>query len=149
MALVRLRAREYRSAATVRATAGQGPVIEYTFNGRRVIEALTDAVERAMQLAQDDAYTYWREVVWTKDQHPFMTGAERDAGSFVIDAQGDPLRPRLVGRVDMSQDYPYYEEFGTRFREGHYPLRRTMDYVAPRIRYYLRRELARETTQGG
>jgi hypothetical protein len=143
MALVQFRTRPREMA--LRPAAGNRSVLEYRWRGQKVIEQLTAGANRAMQRASDDATTYWREVVWTRENHPYMTGNERDAGRFVVFAGGaDRRRATLVGYVELGDEYPLYVEFGTQFQEGTFPLRRTMDWIAPRIRGYLSEELQAE-----
>lgn len=126
-----------RGRASIR--SGQ---VEYTWNGRTLIEQLSARSERALELAAADALEYWTSYIWSPQFHPDMTGKERDAGRFYVERNPETGFARLVGTVEMSEEYPIYEEFGTSKREGHFPLRRTMDWVAPRIREHLKEEMA-------
>jgi hypothetical protein len=118
--------------------------LKFTWNGRKKILELTDAVQRALDRAQEEANDYWFNVVWNPVRHPNMTGRERDAIRFAVTVENNHIR--LTATVDLNENYPIYEEFGTRFREGHFPFRQTMDFIAPRIREYLAEELARTST---
>jgi hypothetical protein len=94
-----------------------------------------------MQRAAADARNYWEDVVWQPQLHPYMTGNERDAGRFLV-RRSARNRVRFTGSVDLGQaPEAIYHEFGTRNYEGHFPLRQTMDFIAPRIRTYLAQEL--------
>lgn len=131
-----------------------GGQVEYRWSGNKVIEQLGAAANRALQRAANDAKSYWDDTIWAEADHPYMTGKERDAGRFLVFGGGGELnstantKARLVGFVDLTEDYPRYVEFGTSKMAPQYPLRRTMDWVAPRIRRYLVQEL-RAALQGG
>jgi hypothetical protein len=120
--------------------------LRYVWNGQKVIEDINEAVLRAFKRAEDDAYEYWTTVAWNPALHPYATGAEERAGRFGVVPSGSRNRARFTGRVTLSEAYPIYHEFGTSRYPGHFPLRQTMDFIAPRIRQYLIEELQAETS---
>jgi hypothetical protein len=126
----------------------EGDNLQFEWRGRKAIEALMPAVERGLQRAREDAERYWREVIWTRANHPYMTGTERDAGRFDVVPGATSLKAELRVWVDMDAEYVLWEEFGLPGREGHFPMRRTLDWVAPRIAQYIREEIAAELQQG-
>lgn len=115
--------------------------VKYTWNGERVIGAINAGALRAMKRAEDDAREYWNEVAWAPALHPYATGAEQEAGQFTA-TPNERNTVRLTGAVTLGEEYPIYHEFGTANYEGHFPLRQTMDFIAPRIRAYLAAELS-------
>lgn len=119
--------------------------LRYVWNGQKTFEAINAAALRALQRAEDDAREYWTTVAWNPALHPYMTGNEMRAGRFSVVPSAGRTRARFVGRVELSDEYPIYHEFGTARYPGHFPLRQTMDFIAPRIRLYLAQELSQET----
>jgi hypothetical protein len=131
---------------------GSGSQLNLRWQGSRVVDAMILSTREALQVAADEAKEYWDDTVWGEvpnEMHPYATGTERDHGHFQVFEEGSTAV--MIGYVDLDKDYPIYEEFGTGTRAGHFPLTKTMDFEAPRIRLHLaaaaRRNL-REAARG-
>lgn len=116
--------------------------LKYVWNGRKLVNELGGAASVAFSRARDDAQEYWETVAWNPELHPYMTGREKEAGKFeVIPTSGNitgQVRARLIGSLDPTEPYMIIHEFGDSHYAGHFPLRMTMDFIAPRIRMHLR-----------
>ena len=100
----------------------------------RVRRTLGTELERVLV----DGEKYWQDVEWVEARHPEMTGAERDAARFFLDAtrkKGTLLALMEIDPAAMAgetnpegrrvEDYVDFEERGTIYREGHWPMHNT------------------------
>jgi len=104
--------------------------MNYVWQGQVVIQAFNEVLTTGFQSLAGFAQDYWTNEEWTQDRHPYMTGAERNAGFFIV---GQGNRGTVELQVGSEVPYAIYEEFGTSERPGHYPIRNTLDRVAYRF----------------
>lgn len=128
-------ARQRRAAARI---SGMG--VQYDWQGRRAIQQVNDLVVLGLERLRQRAIDYWRNEEWVQSRHPEMTGVERDSGFFEITTTGN----RATFTFGATAPWAIFEEFGTRYRPGHYPIRNTLDKVAYRAADVIRRA-ARES----
>lgn len=127
-------ARQRRAAARIR-----GAGVQYNWQGRRAITDINAIVLAGLERLRQRAEDYWNNEEWTLANHPEMTGVERDSGYFEITTTGN----RATFEFGATAPWAIFEEFGTRYRPGHYPIRRTLDKVAYRAATVIR-EAARQ-----
>jgi len=108
--------------------------VRYQWQGQKAIPIMNDILLRGFQRMARAAEEYWRNTEWTEANHPEMTGNERDLGFFRVSEANN----RVVFVGGTRAPYAAFEEFGTRYREGHFPVRKTLDRVVYRASYYIR-----------
>lgn len=104
--------------------------VTYTWRGEKSLAMFQTVLDGAFDTIKQRAITYWRNEEWTKERHPYMTGTERDSGFFIVQ-QTSQLRVEF--RFGAEAPWAMFEEFGTGRREGHYPIRNTLDRVGYRM----------------
>lgn len=120
-------------------TAALGGVT-YTWEGQKQLSLMQEILDNGLARVREAAENYWNTVEWTKERHPHMTGEEKRSGFFRV-----VRNRRMVVELQFGATAPWavYEEYGTRFREGHHPIRNTLDRVGYRATDYIRAEARR------
>lgn len=93
-----------------------------TWTGDELIARIRVGVGRGLLVTSTDWHAAW-EAEWTPEEHPYMTGRERDEGYAVVDDQGDHIRLTVGSTVP----YAIFEELGTSRQEAHHPLLKSVD----------------------
>lgn len=102
--------------------------VRYQWNGRAFIQRFSVEILRGFQNLARLAENYWRNEEWVPEKHPYMTGEERDLGFFIVSETNNRVTMIFGSRAP----HAIFEEFGTVYREGHYPIRKTLDRYAYR-----------------
>lgn len=97
---------------------------QYRWRGADFVNLVNRATFVGMNKVANEAEVAWRQIVHV------ISGHLRDSANFIVDVD---RRGRLVFILRNEAHYADFEERGTIYREGHFPIRQTMDRVVPRI----------------
>lgn len=107
----------------------------YHWNGAQVLTQINRATFRAFNRIAVLTEKTWVEVVHV------ITGHLRDSLHVILDVARNN---KVALLITNTAEYADFEERGTIYREGHFPMRQTLDRVVPKVRGILREEYARE-----